>query len=341
MSAPDGSSQAVRRLMRSISPDEQLALRAEIEGDDYYGRIREIYLGNPFFRLTDREVAYFATRNDESLLNSLVVARDAASKSRAPKIVVFCMPKSGSSFTQSALRAALDLPFASLTSVGTPGASSAFGMNSREQELDELALVKSTLASPRGFVAQAHTRCSPYLAQQLRHFGIAPILTVRNILDCIVSFDDMMLSWRKADTERRWIYDAQFALPLTYQEMDDQARYDILARTFGTWLIAFYLSWRRCIESQFVNPVILRYEVDVLDPPEFVRKMSALTRMTADEIDRLERYVADPDPAAARLNVGVRGRGERIAESTVGHLLDYARQFGDELPAQEISYLIR
>lgn len=330
---------AIERLVRSIDPKEQLQLREALRGPRYHENILRIFLNNPFFRLTSDEVEHLKGAG-ESLVNSLVLARDAAAKSQAPKISVFCMPKSGSSFVQSALRAALQLPFVSLTSVSNPGASSYFGMNSREQELDEFALVKTGLAYPKGYVTQNHTRCSLYLTLQLRFYGVAPILTVRNILDCLVSFDDMMLSWRQ-DRPQDWIKDTQFTLPLNYPELDEATRHQILARSFGIWLIGFYLSWKRCIRSKFVNPIVLRYERDILDPSEFVRKMSAMTRMTDEQVERLRAYVASPDRKLSRLNVGVSGRGAQIAPATVDFLLDYARQFGDELSAPEIAYLIR
>lgn len=341
MSASDPRREAYNRLLRSASPSEQLALREALGGDGYYRHIRSIYLDNPFFKLVDDEVAHFASRNEDDPLNALILARDTASKSRAPKYAVFCMPKSGSSFVQSALQTALELPFVSMTGAGSGSASSRFGMNAREQELDELAIVKSILTSPDGFVAQVHTRCTPYLARQLAFYGIAPIVTMRNVLDCIVSFDEMMLTWRAGRGENGWMTDAQFALPADYSELDDQARYRILARSFGTWLIGFYLSWRRCTQKKLVDPIFLRYEVDVLDPPEFVRKMAEMTRMTEAQIARLADYAQNPDRERSRLGVGVKGRGSRIDPATVDGLVEYARTFGDELPEAEIRYLIR
>jgi hypothetical protein len=341
MSASDDRRETVRKLLRSDHSEEQAALREGLGGDGYYRQIRSIYLENPFFKLVDDEVAHFASRNEDDPLDALVLARDAASKSRAPKYAVFCMPKSGSSFVQSALQTALELPFVSMTSVGGGRASSRFGMNGREQEVDELAIVKSILGSPDGFVTQVHTRCTPYLARQLRFYGIAPIVTIRNILDCIVSFDEMMVTWRRRRGANGWMADAQFALPANFADLDDQARYDLLARSYGTWLIAFYLSWRRCTERKLVDPIFLRYEVDVLDPPEFVRKMAAMTRMDEAQIARLRDYAETPDRERSRFSVGVKGRGARIDDAIVESLLEYARRFGDELPEPELRYLIR
>ena len=341
MSASDDRREALQRLLSSVSPKEQAALRKGLHGDGYYGQIQRVYLSNPFFKLVDDEVAHFAGRNEDGPLDGLVLARDAASKSTAPKIAVFCMPKSGSSFVKSALQTALDLPFVSVTGVASPRDASRLGMNSREQELDELAVVKSILAAPDGFVAQTHTRCSPYLARQLGFYGISPILTVRNILDCIVSFDEMMLSWRRLAPDDAWVHDAQFPLPANYAELDEQARFDLLGRSFGTWLIGFYLSWRRCIQAKLIDPIVLRSEVDVLDPAEFVRKMASMTRMTEAQLERLEAYATNPDRARSRLSVGVQGRGAKIDTGVVDALLDYARRFADELSDDEIGYLIR
>jgi hypothetical protein len=252
------------------------------------------------------------------------------------------MPKSGSSFINSALQFALGLPARSITSVGRNDLSSYFGMNSREQEVDELALVQAILASPGGFVTQNHTRGSQYLILQMRFFGLTPILAVRNILDCIVSFDDMMLQWRAGRGDAGWLNDAQFSLPLDYPDLEPDVRYRLLARSYGVWLINFYLSWNRCVRRDMVRPIIVRYEDHILAPDRLLERLAQTIPFTPEQRARFQQYAGKPDPKLSRLNVGVRGRGrERIAAEIVEFLLDYARTFGRELSPQEIGYLIR
>lgn len=51
----------------------------------------------------------------------------------------------------------------------------------------------------RGYVAQHHIRCTPYLARQMTLYNIRPIVTVRNFFDTLISLDDMFQSWRASN----------------------------------------------------------------------------------------------------------------------------------------------
>jgi hypothetical protein len=335
---------AQRTFSKSFSQQDQVRARDVLrqKAELYPLRVLGAYLNNPFFRLTDDELDALGQMGLPPGMFHMIAARDVASRSKAPKYVVFCMPKSGSSFVQSALRHALELPFVSLTSFSSPGGSSDFGMNSREQELDELATIKAIVGARNGFVAQHHTRYSPYLGLQADLFGITPIVTVRNILDCIVSFDDMLRDWRRAAGEDRWIYDAQFALPLDYEQLDDAARYRILTHSFGTWLINFHLSWVRGARQGLIKPILIRYEDHVLDAASLVELLSGRLAMTEEQTLRLNEFVRAPDPATSRFNVGRRGRGqERIPEELQIFLSEYAGMFRSELSEDDIQYLVR
>lgn len=327
--------------MTVLSPERQRALRALVDQGDYDAAIENAYLMNPFFRLTEEEARAFRADQNASPVRRLISIRDEASRIIAPKYSVFCMPKSGSSFVRTALQCALQLPVMSLTGFGTPGASSVFGMNSREQELDELALTKAILKAPTGFVSQNHTRFSTYLALQMKMFGITPIVTVRNILDCIVSFDDMMRASKAGSDERNWIYDPQFALPLNYIDLEDAARFEILAKSFGVWLIGFFLSWKRGREQQLISPIFIKYEEDILNPDRFVKVMTENIAMNDEQISRITEYAGNPSKSKSRFNIGISGRGRRVIPiHLIDYLTEYAEMFRGELTDDEIRYLI-
>lgn len=341
MHPPADLDECIERMLRTVSETEQADLRRYLPREGYDDVILRVYLGNPFFRLTPDEIERIASGGADARLKGLVAARDAASRSMAPKYAVFCMPKSGSSFVSSALQYALELPTFSLTGVGSSKSSSYFGMNSREQELDELAISKATILSPSGFVSQIHTRCSAYLTLQLKLYRITPLLVVRNMLDAIVSFDDMMVAWRRAQEAEPWLSDAQFALPLNYENLEADRRYDLLGRSFGVWLINFYLSWKRCFRHGLVAPIVVRYETHVLDPDGFVRLVAGRIQMSDEQAARLAEYARTPDRERARFNVGVSGRGRAlIPEHVRRQLLDYAGAFRDELNDEEIAYFL-
>ena len=326
----------------SYDANEQMKAREILdrEAEDYDQLILNAYFYNPFLRLTEDEVAALLRKVRPDAVGHLIAARAAVTRSPAPKYVIFCMPKSGSSFIKSALQAALQLPFVSLTGVGTPRSNSVFGMNSREQELDELAIIQSATLNPKGFIAQHHTRYSVFLALQMQLFGIVPIVTVRNILDCIVSFDEMMLQ-SKANS-KSWIMDPPFILPIDYAELDDEARCTILAHSYGTWLINFYLSWKRSHCHPFVSPLFIRYEDHLLDRETLIKRLSGNVSMSEEQEQRLRDFVHAPDQTLSRFNVGRSGRGaEKIPEHLQAFLANYAGLFRAELTENEIRYLVR
>lgn len=342
--AAEARRETVDKLRRTSSRAEQLELREALKGEaDYFSILAHTYLHNPFLQLTDDEAARLADKVQPQGIAQLIAARHEAMSSPAPKYAVFCMPKSGSSFVESALRHALELPKASLTTFGNTSLSSHFGMNPREQELDELALVKAAIAFRNtGFVAQHHTRYTEYLARQIVAYGVTPIVTLRNILDTIVSFDDMMMAWRgDKDPELAWTGDAPFALPLDYPKLAPAARYRLLSHSLGVWQIQFHLSWARCRRQRLVSPLVIHYETDVVDPHRFVETVTDAIGLTESQAARLRAYADRPDRELSRLNVGRAGRGrETIPEDARAFLADYARAFAAEIPEDEIRYLL-
>lgn len=338
----EARSAAFDRLLRTPFPKEQQALREPLrQGDGYLNALASLFVQNPFFALTDSEADVLCEKLQPPQLAGLLAARHRAMRASAANPVVFCMPKSGSSFLKSALQEALQLPAFSLTGFGNAEVSSHFGMNGREQEIDELALVKASLLAPQGFIAQSHTRYTAYLGLQIAAFRLRPIVTLRNILDSLVSFDDMMMAGRAAESPHAWLYDTQFALPRDYGRLALEARLRVLGPSLGVWLIQFHLSWRRCREQGLISPLVVRYEEDVLDPPRLVARLAEALGLDPAQVDRLEAFVARPDRELSRLNVGQAGRGrERVPPDVRQPLVDYARIFDAEIPADDIAYLL-
>jgi hypothetical protein len=334
-------SEARRLLFQSIKESDHRWAREILRNDeDFSVRVFEAYLRNPFLRLTEQESVEAATKLRPAAIGQMIAVRDGVTRTSAPRYALLGMPKSGSSFLSSALQHTFDLPMAMLTSFGAGGVSSLLGMNSREQELDELAVIKSILMSSQGFVAQHHTRYSQYLGLQLKLYGLTPLISVRNALDCIVSFDDMMMA--RSPEGQHWVFDAQFALPTGYSGLSDEVRYTILTHSFGVWLINFYLSWKRGVQQAIVSPLIIKYEDHVLNPDALVEHLNERIPMTGKQIETLRAYANEPDRARSRLNVGARGRGaELMPEHLQQFLADYAGLFEGDLTRDEIQYLVR
>ena len=113
-------------------------------------------------------------------------------KDQSKKIVVFCQPKSGSTFLTNIIAKTLNLDIQNLTTFSYRPTN--FGIN-REQELCELSFLKSVFRSSNngGFIAQHHTKANSYLVNQINYFNIKPIILTRNIFDLLVSNDDFIV----------------------------------------------------------------------------------------------------------------------------------------------------
>jgi hypothetical protein len=303
---------------------ELLAIIKDILGVTYLDVIPLVLHFNPVLELPpdDREALFFRQR-----LNELSITKQLARDTPGKRICVYCLPKSGSSFTNSAIMAALGCKFVLLTSHATDASS--LGMNGREQEMDELAILYAILWSQGSFVAQHHTRCTPFLCHQLRYFGIQPIVTIRNLFDAMLSADEMFLTWKKDGAD--WSGEAPFALPLDYARLDAADRMTLLANTFGIWGINFYLSWKRCEQAGFVKPLWLTYEDDISNKTRFGQRITDYLDMDEEQSQRLAAYTANPDKKRSRLNVGTVGRGSNIPEVARAIVIKHANLFRDEL----------
>ncbi len=120
--------------------DQQERLKAELRRHPnlYFQAIYTALVHNPSLSLNPAE--FTQLQIEHRIKNAefeLLDLRQLASLQNGLRVAVFCMPKSGSSFTRAAINHALGLPYLSLTTF-TPLASN-FGMNGREQEIDDFA----------------------------------------------------------------------------------------------------------------------------------------------------------------------------------------------------------
>lgn len=334
MSSHDEIEKVFRELMLAANPSRQAELLNTFRttpGINFNEVVSMAMRANPFLKLP--RDAYVGMSYSGGL-NQLFMIKQLAQAAQGRRICVFCMPKSGSSFTQSAIEATLSLPFVSLIShAETP---SALGINGREQELDELAILKAFLVTGGNFVAQHHTLCTPYLCHLLRFYGIRPVITTRNVYDAIVSADDMFMTWRKTSD---WMSDSMIMLPISYQGKSMEERLSILARTLGYWLIRFYLSWKRCEREKMVGPLWLNFEEDILKKSPFLDKATRFFDLDADQTQRLANYVSSPDKSKSRINKGISGRGVIVPSAVKQMLVDYADLFADELSSEDMKVL--
>jgi hypothetical protein len=267
-----------------------------------------------------------------TLAEYVMRAKLTANRAGKRNILLACAPKSASTFIQGALRAALDLPTASLfTATTDPMSGSALGANLREQEPDELALLRAGL-NGRGYVTQHHARCSPYLARLVEIYRIRPIVTYRNIFDTLVSMDDMVVEWRKGlpVTVSNFFNDA---MPQNYHLRDREARLMMLARRWAPWLTQFYVSWRKSEALGFVKPLWISYDADFLgDKSALAARIVDYVGASGDAALRLTAAFEDrSDASAKRLNKGVAGRGRDIPDAVRAHVMAVASAYADDV----------
>lgn len=325
----------------ALDPATQAELKRELKLQPE--QLEQALLGalrlNPFLELSRSEIEDLEMRRRfREAERDLILLRQFAARIGGRRIAVFAMPKSGSSFIRTAIRRAANIPFLSLTSLPADGGGTAsrLGINGREQEIDELALILQTIRGSGSWVAQHHTRFNRYLGFQLQFYRIRPIVTVRNVCDAIVSADDMLM---EARTSREWSFDPPHALPTNYPELAREERLALLAHDLGTWLIRFMVSWKRAIAAGFADPLILSYERDVLDPASLTARLGDYLSLGDIEREALADYVGHRPGSEARLNKGVSGRGAAVPEDARAMLQAYAQRFRADLGNDGMRYL--
>jgi hypothetical protein len=246
--------------------------------------------------------------------------------------------KSASTFIQDALCKALNLPTGGLfTATIDAGSGSMLGANLKEQEPDELALIRNGL-NRRGYVAQHHARCAPYMARLLAFYNVRPIVTHRNILDTIVSMDDMVMEWRVPGAPAA-SYFFNDAMPGNFHNRDREDRLMMLAQRWTAWLVQFYISWKKVERMGLIKPFWISYEQDFLgDKQLLAARIAAHLGADMAATARLAKAFEDrSDAGAKRLNKGVAGRGKDIPDRVRDQVLRIAGFYRDE---EDISALV-
>jgi hypothetical protein len=223
----------------------------------------------------------------------------------SPKAALCSMPKSGSTFILNGLTQLpekhrfrpgyLYAPYKNPDIVGALAC---------EHEIDELALLFLEMRSG-SWVSHMHTKWTRYTERMLRAHRIRPIVTYRNIFDCIVSMDDMFMR-REVDGF------SMLRLPARYHDMATDDRLTLLCQFAGPWYVDFAVSWSRA-KGEVLR---LDYDDDVLGFSEATAKaLIAFLKLEGVSTATMMEAFALKDEATksrVRLNKGISGRGETI-----------------------------
>lgn len=202
------------------------------------------------------------------------------------RILLACMPKSGSTFLSDIIGALPDV--ARVVLIPSPGR--------REQELDEVRILK---AGTGAFIAQHHVRYSEWTAKMCAKHRIRPVVLVRSLPDVIVSLRDHL---RREDTETPVFYAEQ-----SHAELDDPSLERMIARLAAPWYLNFYMSWRAAPEALMIS-----YEELIADPGRVLREILSFAGADFDDRDVNEALAKVADNRQSRLNVGIAGRGAKL-----------------------------
>jgi hypothetical protein len=216
-----------------------------------------------------------------------MTAADGASADRPSRILVACMPKSGSTFLTDVIEALPDFKRAKLSPSPSGG---------RHPELD-VARLKA--ARHGNFVAQEHVLYSDWTAKMCNDFRLKPVVLVRSLPDAIVSQRDHVR--REGGAEQLCLADQRAA------GVDDATLEAMLARFRAPWSVNFYMSWR--VVS---GALMISYEELIASTELTVRKIVDFAGATVTD-RAIARAVAEVrDSRLSRLNVGVAGRGAKL-----------------------------
>ncbi len=224
---------------------------------------------------------------DAMTAESGVRAKTSGAANGAARILLACMPKSGSTYLSDLICALPDFTRANFAP--SP-------MGRREQELDEASLRQ---IRRRNVVGQLHVRNSEWTQKMRRDHRLKPVVLVRSLPDAVVSLRDHIR--RESPT---W--------PIFYADdyhagLDDATLEDMIVRLAAPWYVNFYMGWRSAPDA-----LLISYEELIADPAGVLRQVLAFAGAEIDERAIARAVAIVGDRRGSRFNVGVAGRGATL-----------------------------
>jgi hypothetical protein len=217
-------------------------------------------------------------------------------------IFIAAMPKSASTFLHRTL--------ADLTNYRSVYLAAEYG--SPEQELYRPALVDAYGAST---ITQQHPRANRANLAIMREFDVRPIVLTRRISDVLVSMRDHFVDERKAGAPGRAGELPSLYPPDAFSELGRDLQLEYVTKFAAPWLISFYASWRKAIDSGSIDALWLTYEECTSDWPGSLAKVVEFCGLSvsAEDIDAAlagSEEKRETNRVDIRFNKGIVGRGE-------------------------------
>ena len=224
------------------------------------------------------------------------------------RILIACMPKSGSTFLSDLISALPDFKRAKFSASPSDG---------RQHELDEASLK----AAGRGnFVGQVHVLYNTWTAKMCKDYRLKPVVLVRSLPDVIVSQRDHI--------RREGGVGPLFRADPNLTATDDATVEEMIVRFQASWYVNFYMSWRDA-----PGTLMISYEELTADPRRTLAQILDFAGAGVDERAVAEAVAKVQERRESRFNVGVPGRGAKLRPETLrdlARLFDFYPQAADD-----------
>jgi Sulfotransferase domain len=260
------------------------------------------------------------TRTQQKILKSLDMFSDdtipdqaywEGQESRPLCIGIFGTPKSASTFVW---RIFLDL-------AGAPESRSTFDQTKNHRGLHELDvndIIRQRLRHGK-WVSHSHITANPYTLNVVDRLQIVSIVTVRNLLDCIVSLrEEWLRQWKTPSSQllRDGSGSFQFVglIPIEsvqhFLASDSTAQLDFVIETTCEWYFRNVQGWRVAARARPERVCFSVYEDLIRDEVGQLHRLSQFAGLDKS-IERIEHACTNlkRDANIANINVGRHGRG--------------------------------
>lgn len=217
------------------------------------------------------------------------------------RILIACMPKSGSTFVSNAISR---LPGFRKTSLVTH-----YGRT--EQDIDpRLALRKSRY----NYVCQHHVRYNEKTRDVIDRFSIVPVVLVRDLHDCVVSLRDHL---RRESVDNSMLFANQDHVNLPDAELET-----FIVQLAIPWYINFYVSWHDCPSALWIS-----YQEVTTDSKDALKRILHHAGRQNIRDEEIEMALKNRNSSADRMNVGRPGRGRMLSKENRALIRQYCSAY--------------
>ena len=212
------------------------------------------------------------------------------------RILIACMPKSGSTFLLQLVCALPD--FARGRFILPP-------VGRRDPELDE-ACLQNLGRGP--CVAHLHIRNTERTTELYRKYRLKPVVLVRSLPDVVFSLRDHIKSqcsiWQMFHTD------------VHHAALDDATLEAMIVRLAAPWYVNFYMGWRAATDA-----LLISYEELTADPKGVLRQIVDFAGAAVDDRAIAWAVAEVQEKRESRFNVGVAGRGAKLRPELLRELV--------------------